>query len=98
MLHSDQGTQFTSQAFTEYCESQRVRQSMSRAGCPYDNAPVESCYGTFKEELIERHSFENAIQLDKAVSEYVYCYYNHIRQHSANGYMTPFEKRNMRTG
>ena len=95
ILHSDQGSQFTSQAFTEYCEKRRVTQSMSRAGCPYDNAPMESYYGTFKAELIEQHSFEDDRQLDNAVAEYVYCYYNRIRPHSANGYLTPFEKRNM---
>ncbi|HIR88745.1 MAG TPA: transposase family protein [Candidatus Fimimorpha faecalis] len=41
VLHSDQGAQDTSKAFVEYCESVHVTQSMSRAGCPYDNAPME---------------------------------------------------------
>ena len=41
VLHSDQGAQYTSKAFVEYCESVGVTQSMSRAGCPYDNAPME---------------------------------------------------------
>lgn len=97
ILHSDQGSQFTSQIFTEYCDEQGVTQSMSRAGCPYDNAPMESYYATFKAELIEQQAFENDRQLDSAVAEYVYCYYNHIRPHSANDYMTPFEKRNKGT-
>ena len=41
LLHSDQGAQYTSKAFVEYCESVHVTQSMSKAGCPYDNAPVD---------------------------------------------------------
>lgn len=44
---------------------------MSRAGCPYDNAPMESYYATFKAELIEQQAFENNRQLDSAVAEYV---------------------------
>lgn len=41
ILHSDQGTQFTSKDFIDYCKSVGITQSMSRAGCPYDNAPME---------------------------------------------------------
>ncbi len=40
-LHSDQGAQFTSKEFIEFCESAGVTQSMSKAGYPYDNAPME---------------------------------------------------------
>lgn len=94
LLHSDQGSQYTSQMFTEYCESVSVQQSMSRAGCPYDNAPMESFYGTFKAEFVGQHSFEDDEHLNQATLDYVYCYYNHIRPHSSNEYLTPFEKRN----
>lgn len=93
ILHSDQGSQYTSQAFTEYCESQGVTQSMSRAGCPYDNAPMESFYGTFKAEFVNQHAFEDDEKLNAAMMDYVYRYYNHTRPHSANNYLTPFEKR-----
>ncbi len=46
ILHSDQGSQYTSKAFTEFCESVQVMQSMSRAGCPYANAPMERYFNT----------------------------------------------------
>jgi len=46
ILHSDQGVQYTSKAFTEFCESVNVTQSMSKAGCPYDNAPMERYFNT----------------------------------------------------
>ena len=57
MLHSDQGSQYTSRAFTDYCKEKGVKQSMSKAGCPYDNSPMESFYGTFKAEFISKHRF-----------------------------------------
>ena len=94
ILHSDQGVQFTSWAFTEYCEQQGITQSMSKAGCPYDNAPMERFYKSFKTELIYLNKFKNDEQLDKAVNKYVYVWYNHIRPHTYNGGLTPFEARN----
>ncbi len=50
ILHSDQGSQYTSRAFTEFCESVKVTQSMSKAGYPYDNAPMERYFNTLKNE------------------------------------------------
>lgn len=93
LLHSDQGSQYTSQAFTEFCEANRVTQSMSKAGCPYDNSPMESFYGTFKAELIAKRRFSSDEELNRATNDYVYGYYNHVRPHSSNDYLTPFEKR-----
>lgn len=55
ILHSDQGSQYTSKEFTEYCESIDITQNMSRASCPYDNAPMERYYNTLKNELINHH-------------------------------------------
>ncbi len=93
LLHSDQGSQYTSRAFTDYCKEEGVRQSMSKAGCPYDNSPIESFYGTFKAEFINKHHFSSDEDLNNATMDYVYVYYNHVRPHSSNNYMTPFEKR-----
>ena len=93
ILHSDQGSQYTSRAFTEFCEGKGIRQSMSKAGCPYDNSPMESFYGTFKSEFIRQNRFETDQELNESTLDYVYGYYNHIRPHSSNRYMTPFEKR-----
>ena len=93
ILHSDQGSQYTSRAFTEFCEQKHVKQSMSKAGCPYDNSPMESFYGTFKAEFISQHIFTGDEHLNNATTDYVYGYYNHKRPHSSNGYLTPFEKR-----
>lgn len=93
ILHSDQGSQFTSRAFTEFCSLQNITQSMSKAGCPYDNAPMESFYATFKADFANHHSFETDEALNEATYDYIFVYYNHVRPHSSNGYLTPFEKR-----
>ena len=93
ILHSDQGSQYTSKAFTEFCEGKGIIQSMSKAGCPYDNAPMESYYGTLKAELVSQNKFADDETLEEVINEYAYVWYNHVRPHSSNGYMTPFEKR-----
>lgn len=93
ILHSDQEVQFTSWAFVNYCKDNGIIQSMSRTGCPYDNSPMERFYKTFKSELIYPNKFESEEQLDKAVNKYVYVWYNHIRPHSYNNGLTPFEAR-----
>ena len=53
---------------------------MSKAGCPYDNAPMKSF-------------FESDEALNEATYNYIWVYYNHVRPHSSNGYLTLFEKR-----
>ena len=52
ILHSDQGSQFTSKAFVEFCESVHVTQSMSKAGYPYDNAPMDCLITPYKEVFV----------------------------------------------
>jgi len=93
ILHSDQGSQFASRDFAMFCSDNGILQSMSHAGCPYDNAPMERYYNTLKEELIYQYRFDNVSELDCAVSEFSYYWYNQVRPHSYIGYLTPFEKR-----
>lgn len=76
-----------------HCNELGIKQSMSQAGCPYDNAPMERYYNTLKAELIYQYCFEVISELDYAISEFAYNWYNQIRPHSYNGYQTPFEKR-----
>jgi len=93
IFHTDQGSQYTSIRFIDICNSRGIIQSMSKAGCPYDNAPMERFYSTMKEELIYRFHFHTDDELNHAVSEYVYGWYNQIRPHSYNDYLTPMEAR-----
>ena len=55
---------------------------------------MERFYRSFKAELIYPNKFESEDQLDDAVNKYVYVWYNHIRPHTYNGGLTPFEARN----
>ncbi len=64
-----------------------MRQSMSRADNCYDNAFMESCFGTIKREL-EMECYENEPIARKEIAGYI-CYYNTRRRHSALGYLTP---------
>jgi putative transposase len=93
ILRSDQGCQFTSLNFIVYCNEHGIRQSMSRAGCPYDNAPMERYFNSLKAELVNRFAFDTDKELECAISEYAYLWYNQIRPHSYNNYLTPFEVR-----
>lgn len=92
--HSDQGSQLASYDFTEFCIKNEVTQSMSRAGCPYDNAVMKRFFRTMKFELINRFQFNSDKQLETAISEYVFVWYNQVRPHASNGYKTPNEIRN----
>ncbi len=93
ILHSDQGAQYTSKAFVEFCESAGVLQSMSKAGYPYDNAPMERYFNTLKNECTNLYEFRTEEQLYQAVEKFAYVTYNHVRPHSYNGYRTPYQAR-----
>ena len=74
-------------------EAVGITQSMSKAGCPYDNAPMERYYNTLKNELINHHYYHSEEELYEAIEEFAYVHYNHERPHSYNNYKTPFEAR-----
>ena len=93
IIHSDQGTQYTSKDFVDFCNSINIQQSMSKAGCPYDNAPMERYYNTLKNELIYHHYYHNDEELNQAINDFAYVWYNHLRPHTYNEGLTPFEAR-----
>jgi transposase InsO family protein len=93
ILHSDQGSQYTSREFREYCKKNHVQQSMSRGGCPYDNAPMERFYNTFKNEFFNIYSFNSEQELDNRTYDFIYGKYNHIRPHSFNNGLPPYVAR-----
>ena len=93
ILHSDQGSQYTSKAFIEFCESVHVTQSMSTAGYPYDNAPMERYFNTLKNECTNLYEFRTEEELYRSVEEFAYVTYNHVRPHSYNAYRTPYQAR-----
>lgn len=93
ILHSDQGSQYTSKGFTEHCKACGITQSMSKAGYPYDNAPMERYFNTLKNEETNLHNYHSEEELYDAVEQFAYIKYNHVRPHSYNGYRPPFEAR-----
>ena len=93
LLHSDQGSQYTSKAFIEFCESVHVAQSMSKSGYPYDNVPMERYFNTLKNECTNLYEFREEPDLYQTVEEFAYVTYKHMRPHSYNGYRTPYQAR-----
>ena len=93
ILHSDQGSQFTSKEFTDVCVKNHVQQSMSRAGCPYDNAPMERLYNTLKNEYFNLRKFKTVEQLAHGIYQFIYGKYNRKRPHSYNNGLTPHAAR-----
>ena len=85
--HTDRGGQYASNKYRAILQRAQMQQSMSRAGDCYDNAFMESCFGTVKTELEMTcyDSFEQALQ---ELREYI-NYYNSIRRHSAIDYQSP---------
>ncbi|SDV99282.1 Integrase core domain-containing protein [Kandleria vitulina] len=92
ILHSGQGVQFTSWEFVIFCKDNNIIQSMSRAGCPYDNAPMERFYNTFKNCFYYRFTFDSVEMLDKMTKQYI-NWYNYVRPHTHNKNLTPMELR-----
>ena len=85
--HSDRGGQYASHEYRAVLRRAEFRQSMSRAANCYDNAFMESCFGTVKTEL-EMTEYQNYQAARREITEYLH-YYLHQRKHSALGYFTP---------
>jgi len=89
--HSDRGSQYASDAYRKALRDHGITCSMSRKGDCWDNAVVESFFGTLKTELIHRHSWPSRRQVQLAVAEYIELFYNRQRRHSFLGYRSPAE-------
>lgn len=87
--HSDRGGQYASTEYRGVLRRSGVQQSMSDAESCYDNAFMESCFGTLKTEL-ELSQFEDSLEAVRELSEYI-SYYNRDRRHSSLGYVSPIE-------
>ena len=82
-LHSDQGFQYTSQAYFDLTKEYGITPSMSRRGNCYDNALAENFFGILKTECIYRHKPETFEQANKMIDDYIY-FYNHERIQTEN--------------
>jgi transposase InsO family protein len=88
LFHSDRGVQYCSRQTVNYLNAYQFRQSMSRKGNCWDNAVAESFFKTLKTELIYGGRLKTKEQLAVEIFEYIECWYNKKRRHSALGNLT----------
>jgi putative transposase len=87
--HSDRGSQYAAEAYTRALALIGAKASMSRTGCCYDNAPMESFFHSLKVELVHQHRWVSREEARRDLFGYIEGYYNRQRIHSALGYLTP---------
>jgi len=87
--HSDRGSQYASRAYQAVLAAHGITGSMSRVGNCWDNAVVESFFGTLKRELVDRARWPTRASLIRALADYIDGWYNRERRHSALGYRSP---------
>lgn len=91
ILHSDLGSQYTSQEYKEQIDTLGIQHSFSNKGCPYDNAGIESFHATLKKEEVYHTHYQTYEQARLALFQYIESFYNRDRIHSSIGYLTPQE-------
>jgi putative transposase len=89
ILHSDHGTQYTSWAFGKRLRDAGLLGSMGTVGDCYDNAMMESFWGTMQLELLDTKTWEFREELANAIFEWIECWYNPYRRHSSIGMHSP---------
>jgi putative transposase len=89
LIHSDQGTQYGSDAWRRFCRSNHLEPSMSRKGNCWDNAVVESFFSSLKKERIKKHIYKNRELAINDVADYIDAFYNRTRRHSHLGGLSP---------
>ena len=87
--HSDRGRQYASYEYRDLLKRYGIRSSMSRSGNCYDNAHIESFWGTMKRELVYGEKYQTREDARLSIFEYIEVFYNRIRKHSALGYKSP---------
>ena len=89
--HTDRGSQYASRDYRNRLEALGISVSMSRRGDCYDNAVVESFFGSLKQELVHHASWTGLADARSAIHDYIEVFYNRQRLHSSLGYRTPAE-------
>ena len=91
VIHSDQGTQFTSWAFTRRAVDSGLLPSMGSVGDCFDNAVMEAFWSRMQVELLDRKRWSTRVELANAMFEYLEIFHNRKRRHSSLGMLTPVE-------
>jgi putative transposase len=87
--HSDRGSQYCSSAYRKILDQFHMKASMSRKGNCYDNAPMESFWGTLKNELIYHQRYATRDLAIREITEYIEVFYNRQRRQKRLGYLSP---------
>jgi putative transposase len=89
IIHSDHGSQYTSWAFGQRLRAAGLLASMGTVGDCYDNAMMESFWGTLQLEILDRQTWKTRDDLANAIFEWIECWYNPTRRHSSIGMHSP---------
>ena len=89
--HSDRGSQYTAQAYRAYLQRYGIQQSMSRKGNCWDNAAMESFFGTVKDECVGETFYSSHEEARSELFISIEAYYNRVRRHSTLGYVSPLQ-------
>jgi putative transposase len=91
LIHSDQGSQFTSMDWASFLRHHNLEHSMSRRGNCHDNAVAESFFNLLKRERIRRRAYKTRAEARQDVFDYIEMFYNPKRKHGRNGMLSPVE-------
>jgi transposase InsO family protein len=93
--HSDRGSQYCALKYRQLLDQFGMEASMSRKGNCYDNAPMESFWGTLKQELVHHRKYRSRQEAMQQISEYIEVFYNRQRRQARLGYLSPvaYEKK-----
>jgi putative transposase len=91
MVHSDQGSQYTSQDWQDFLNAHGLEASMSRRGNCHDNAVAESFFQLLKRERIKRYVYATRDEARAEIFDYIEMFYNARRRHSFNNQLSPVE-------
>lgn len=94
IFHSDRGSQYCCDNVRDYLKERNFIQSMCDKGNCFDNAIMETFFGTLKSELVYFKKYRTRAEAKQSIFDYIEIYYNRYRRHSALGYMSPFEYEN----
>ena len=87
--HSDRGCQYASEDYRDLLAGYGMQISMSRKGDCWDNAPMESFFGTLKKELVHHRKYRTRDEARRDIFDYIEVFYNRERLHSSLGYFCP---------
>ncbi|WP_229422192.1 integrase core domain-containing protein, partial [Massilia aquatica] len=87
--HSDRGSQYCAHDYQKLVKQFGMQSSMSRRGNCYDNAPMESFWGSLKNELVHHQRYATRADAKAAIQEYIESFYNRQRRHSRLGNVPP---------